>query len=189
MFKIEINVNGVIHHRHWRNKHEDDFLQFLPKHFTRELGELITPEMITAYLIDETEANLLDGKNDQSEINDIYYVDGKILVKRIEKAIYKVGDKVKLEEYEEMGLKRDGKFKDSKEKKDKKTKKPKTKKEDLAVGKDENGDDIIEVKVDVVTVEATDDLANDIESVELELTGTKLKQWPYDKNGKFLGNK
>lgn len=188
MFKLEINVNGIIKHRHWRNKHSDDFLQFLPKFFTAEYGELITPENITAYLIDEVEAVLLDGKNGQSESNDIYYIDGKILVKRIEKALYKIGDKVSLENYETERLKRDEKFKDSKEKDKLKTKAPKSKKEDFITGQDENGIDIIE-NIDVVTVEINDDLALEAESLELELTGKKLKQWPYNSKGEFLGNK
>lgn len=203
MFKLEINVNGVIHHRHWRNKHSDDFLQFMPKFFSKEFGEIIRPEDIAAYLISELEGDILDGKDNQSELNGIYYINGKILIKRIQKALYKVGDKIRLEDYEKERLDRDDKFKDSKEKDKVKTKAPKSKKEDFISGKDDQGNDIIEANIDVVTVEATDDLAMDAESLEMELIGQKLKQWPYkenlskDKNGKlkfpngieFLGNK
>lgn len=182
MFKIEVNVNGVTKHHYWMNKHNDDFLQFLPVQFTREYGEEILPEHITAYKIEESKMALLEGKLKQNEGNALAYEDGKILCKRLDKAKYKAGDKVRLEEYEAEAAKRDDKFKDAKDKEAVKVKAPNYKKENVVEGEET-------IEVDMVTIDGSEDLAQDVESLELELVGVALKEWPYDSKGRFKGNK
>lgn len=178
MFKIEVDANGTIHHHYWMNKHEDDFLRFLPAQFTRMHGEEILPEHLTIYKIAEAKKDLLEGKMGQSEANELKYKVGKILVCRCEVAHFKVGDKVPLDIYEELRLDRDKKFKGSKDQDKLKTKKPASKLEDYQ-GKE----------VEVVTIKATDDLAIDAESLELELEGVQLVKWPYKKNEKKVKGK
>lgn len=182
MFKLEVSVNGEIKHHYWMNRHKDDFIQFLPRQFTAMYGEEILPEHLTIYMIDEDKQPLLEGKLKQHESNGLAYALGKIKVIRKDKAKYKVGDKVKLEDYQTEALLRDEKFEKAKEKH--KVKDPKSKKEDWT-----NPDGSITSDVDVVTIDETESLALDMESLEMDLTGVQVSSYPYDKNGKFLGNK
>ena len=183
MFKIEVDVNGTIHGHYFMNAHEDDFIQFLPKHFIRTYGEDITPDKIKCFKMDESKMSLLEGKIAQHEANEIDESEaGKLKVCRVEKARFEVGQEVDLEDYDKVSLEREEKFKDAK--KTKKKKAPKTTKIVSRIV------DEVAVDVEVVTVDATDDLAKDAVSLELELVGVEMENhYPYDSKGKFLGNK
>ena len=83
MFKIEVEVNGETFGHYWMNKHEDDFLQFIPAQFTATYGEVITKENLTVYKFPEQDKNLLEGKINQHEKNTLDCSDsGKIKVCR-----------------------------------------------------------------------------------------------------------
>lgn len=182
MFKIEVDINGVKHHDYWMNKHKDDWIRFLPKNLTEIHGEEVTKEMISIYKIDESKKPILTGKENISDFNFMSFSDGRIIIKRFDKAPFIVGEKVSLEDYLELKKKRDEKFKGSKDELKNKVKDPKVTKEDFL---DENGDPVLVdgkvVKVDMVLIDNLEDLSKDAESIELELVG-ELVAWPYKEN-------
>ena len=184
MFKYEVNFNGKVHIEYGINKHADDFIKFLPAHFTRVMGEEILPEHITIYKFDEKKKDLYEGKKAIHDANEeILEAGASLKILRVDKAKLKVGDKVELEIYLASAKEREEKFKDSKDHKDKIVKAPKSKIESV-----DDGTGTM-VDKDIVTIEIGDELAEDLISTELELVGTPLVQWPYDNKGKFLGNK
>ena len=184
MFKYEVNINGKTHIEYGINKHADDFIQFLPAHFTRVMGERVLPEHITVYKFDEDDKDFYEGKKAISKHNEeILEAGNSLKVCRVDRAKFKVGDKVELSDYLEKSKEREEKFKDSKDHKDKVVKAPKSKVESV-----DDGTGTM-VDKDIVTIEVGDELAEDLVSTELELIGTPLIQWPYDSKGKFLGNK
>ena len=187
MFKIEVNVLGKTHGHYWMNKHEDDFIRFLPKHFTRVYGEEITKDDLKIYLIEESKMDLLEGKINQSEFNELdFSQDGKILLKRYHKAVYKDGEFVKLQSYLSTREDRENTARGSKN--------PQiithypTIKHDFGNGVE-----------DAIKIIVGNELINDFNSTELELVGIEMKNsFPYKtvkktkKNPsgiKFLGNK
>jgi len=192
MFKFQLNVNGVAYNDYCQNKNSDSVTKYLMKYYTRVTGELITKEDIEVFMFDDAYIDLFEGRLKQSKYNQqAHEAHGNLCIKRIVKAMYKAGDKVKLTDYEAEVVKLKDKFKDAKEKDKLKEKAPKFKKEDVL---DENGDPVLDVdgkkvQVDTVTVEAGDTLEMDQESIEMELVGTPLSRWSYDSNGKFIGNK
>lgn len=52
MWKLEIKKNQIYEGHVWGNNCQDDFLRFIPDHFTSKLLTEITPEHITAYKCD-----------------------------------------------------------------------------------------------------------------------------------------
>lgn len=178
MFKIEvINLLGEKENHYWMNKKEDDFLRFLPKQFG------VPVENINVYVMEDEEKDLYEAylrshENNEPDMSE----DGAIKVKRKVEAKFKVGDKVKEEDYLAKKEKIKEEIKATKIKLKEKTKLKKVK-----VKEDES--DPNSAEIDMVEIEADDDLAKDHEETIKEFRGKKLKQWPYDKNGKFLGNK
>lgn len=164
MFKIEvINLLGEKENHYWMNKKGDDFLRFLPKMFG------VPKENITAHVMNDDEkflyeAYLKSHENNEADMNE----EGVIKVKRKIKAKFKAGEKVDEKKYQK-----------EKEKTLKEARATKIKIKEKAKLKKESG---------LIEIEADDDLAKDHEEVIKEFRGKKLKQWPYDKNGKFLGN-
>ena len=184
MFKIEVTIEGETHGHYWMNKHADDFIQFLPKQFSAMYGVLVKPEDIKVYKCPEEMKAITDSVFSVDKYNEFDFNEaGKIKVVRKMKARFKVGDVVSKEEYESEAEDRERKRRKSKKKavRRKKVNRPNFKKKKKMRGE-------VEVDVEEVTIEEADELAQDEETVELEVTGTKLKQWPYDKNGRFLGN-
>jgi len=176
MFKIEVDVNGTAHGHYWMNRHKDDFLQFLPSHFTSQYGELITKEELTVFKFDEANKDLLEGKLAQHTHNMVdCSTSDKIKICRHDGALVNEGDKLPLAHFEEMKAYREAIFSDSATPQI--VAQPSTISHDFGDG----AEDAIEIPVG-------HELAAAYTTLELELTGTALAAWPYDNEGKFLGN-
>ena len=178
MFKIEVNVNGTTHGHYWMNKHEDDFLQFLPNQFTLQYGELITKDEITAYKIDEGNFALFEGKIKQHENNGLDCDEGGAGVLRVCRK-----DEARLESDTYYPLEIFQKEKTEREEIFSSSKAPQVVADLATVSHDfGNGEE------DAVLVPAGHELTLEHCSVELEIIGEALSRWPYDDSGKFLGN-
>jgi hypothetical protein len=177
MFKIEVDVKGTTHGHYWLNKHEDDFLQFLPNHFTRQYGEEITKDQLTVYKVEESKKDLLEGKIEQHKKNkiDCDSEAGKIKVCRHDEAQVAEGDFVRSSEFEQKKTEREEIFM--------LTSSPQTV-ADIPTVEHDFGDGA----EPAVEIPIGHELAYSYETLELELVGVELSQWSYDKNGKFLGN-
>lgn len=186
MFKIEVNVNGVTHGHYWMNNHEDDFLKFLPKQFTAQYGELITKDEITAYKIDEANFSIFEGKLKQHKNNSLDCDEGGAGVLRVcrkDKARLEADTHYPLEFFEKKKAEREEIFSSSQA--------PQAVTDLNIVQYDFGRVDENEVAIgpeDAVLVPAGHELTLEHCSVELEIMGEALSQWPYDDNGKFLGN-
>ena len=178
MFKLEVEVNGETFGHYWMNKHEDDFLQFIPSQFTTEYGELITKDNITAYKIDENFKALFEGKLNQNSFNKVDCDSGgagKLRICRHDKSRFNVGTFLSLDIFEEEKARREAIFSDS------------------AVPQIVTSPDVIQYDFgdgvkDAIQLDSNNELVSDYSSVELELEGATLVKWPYDEEGKFLGN-
>lgn len=179
MYKIEINVSGEVKHMHSTNKHEDDVIGAWPSLFTEKFGVEITKDDITIYKIDESKVSLINGllNVNVDALVDVNTV-GEIKVKKVKKAKYVASQMVLETEYNKEVVDTEKSYKNAKTKPNfAGGKKPKKKKHDFGEG-----------LKDAIEIAADDILANDIVSEELVLTGTPLNKWPYDEDGKFLGN-
>lgn len=177
MFKIEVNVNGTTHGHYWMNKHEDDFLQFLPNQFTLQYGELITKDEITAYKINEDQFALFEGKLQQHLKNDLDCDEGGAGVLRVcRKDLPRLNAGFCPRDiFDSQKSEREADFANAVT--------PQTV-TDLATVQHDFGEGL----VDAVEVPEGHELTLMYCSIELELTGTALSGWPYDENGNFLGN-
>lgn len=179
MFKIEVTkADTSVVGYYWMNKHEDDFVQFLPSQFTRALGETITKDDIAVYKIAESSKDLLEGKISVHEKNciDCSTETGKIKVCRKDSAKYSLDEYIRLAEFTDAKAAREAMFADSAT--------PQT----VTVPATEQYDfgDGLE---DAVKLVVGNELISDYTTTELSLTGTALSPaYPYDVNGVFLGN-
>lgn len=175
MFKIEVNVQGTTHGHYWLNKHSDDFIQFLPAQFTRTYGTTITKDNITAYKIDELSKDTLDTK---------LLIDGNEL-DCSETGKIKVLRKHSAGASDEQYLTRSmfDMLKDEREQMTATSTAPQTV-TDLTTIQHDFGSG----PEDAVLVPTGHELTLNFESLELELIGTALAQYPYDENCNFLGN-
>ena len=178
MFKIEVDVNGQTFGHYWMNKHEDDFVQFLPKQFTSQYGELITKNELTIYKIDEDQFPLFEGKLKQHEKNGLDCDEGGPGVLRVcrkDEARLDSGSHYPREFFDQQKSERELIFSNSQN--------PQTVSDPGTIQHDfGNG------LVDAVLIPDGHELTLEHCSIELSLTGTPLSAWPYDENGKFLGN-
>lgn len=188
MFKIEIiNLLGEKENHYWMNKKGDDFLRFLPKMFG------VPKENITAYVMEDDEKDLYEAYIRSHEANEPdMSEDGAIKIKRKIKARFEVGEKTDIETYEKEKQEIRKEMKGLTKKFTEKTKLKK-----VVVNKPDNtskpvGDiskPIEEETIELIEIESGDELAQDYEEIVKEFKGKKLKKWPYDKEGNFLGNK
>lgn len=170
MFKIEVTVGGEDFNYLSANKLEDDFLKVWPDYLSKEHGVEIQAEdlRVSKFTAEEIRAvELMD-----SEGMEMAVASGKVVITRKHKAKFKAGDKIDKSDY----------VKDRK-KLEKKFRKSKTKPGMGLVSSEGKGQ-----HKGKIILEAEDALVKDVESLELEVTPTPLKKWPYAANGKFLGN-
>ena len=180
MFKIEVNVEGETKNHYWMNAHKDDFLQFLPMHFTREYAVEITKNDIIAYKVDESKKPIMEALASVADNNMLLDVAGTLRIEKRVAAKYTAGEIIPESAYDEAVAEVIKKFKKAKGTKPDFVGGKKPKKVKVGTGED---------AVDSVEIAADDILANDVVSEELVLAGTPLVEWPYDTNGKFKGNK
>jgi len=177
MFKIEVDVKGSIEGHYWLNRHEDDFIQFLPAQFTRQYGELITKDELTVYKFDESLKDLVEGKLEQHKNNGIFCeVTSKIRVCRRDEAKFSADEYTPRANFDSVKAEREAIFSDAATSQTV---------SDLTTVAHDFGDGV----EDAVQVPAAHELAAAFMSLELELEGTELvNSYPYDNEGKFLGN-
>ena len=158
MFKIMVNGKGF----HCFNKNSSDFLKAMPAYYSDLLGEKITKDdlIIYKYSQEDEEKMLGDFPSTDRELDD----SDKIKFKIKDMAKFQVGEVVSLEEYESQKANRIELFQNSVDPQ----KDQKVQFINPVVFNEDNEDK--------VQIAANDFLAQEVETLELELVG-ELVQW------------
>jgi hypothetical protein len=169
MFKIEVtNLQSQIEHHVWLNQHSDDFIQFLPKQFG------VPKENFTIYKIDESSLAVYHNLLKLNEFNKVGFSTGKVLVNRVHPAPSEEGEQIKKADFEAVKAEREAIFSDLTTPT---ITTPTLEPIDFLAG-DEDGS----------TIPAAHELTVDEVQLVQEFVGTELSRWPYNDQGKFLGN-
>jgi len=189
MFKIQVkNVNGVLENHYWINELTDDFIQFLPQNFGVPSANFLPPNgNIYKFLVDKRkEIDLVLKSNEKNFLK--LDVDGLIEIERVSDPLLQAGI-IKQADFDAMKALREADFSDIT---------PIVVAvptlEQLDFGKvDANGNPVLDANGNPVlepgyTLLASHELCNTYRQTFKTYTGTALSGWPYDANGKFLGN-
>lgn len=182
MFRIDvINLLGENESHYWMNKKDDDFLQFLPKHFG------VPKENISVSIMgNDDDDSLITAYLNSHDLNEqAFSSDNEIHVNRVFKGMFNDNDPLTPDDYEQQKLNYIDAMKGTTNAASRLPDMPTVSKPTGEKDPDTN-QPIFE---DVVILPPGHKLITG-ETVNVKkFVGVPMSKWPYDENGKFLGNK